>query len=69
LRPRNNTAINLKAIMKRKVENPYAITSVLSMRNSQGQPIGTWLLQSITPVLFRVFYDEKFFYRDLLKFG
>lgn len=55
--------------MQRKLENPYAITSVLSMRNSQGQPLGTWLLQSITPVLFRVFYDEKFFYRDLLKFG
>ncbi|MGH7491122.1 MAG: hypothetical protein ACREOO_01875 [bacterium] len=55
--------------MKRKIENPHAITSVHSMRNSEGQPIGTWLLQSITPVLFRVFYDEKFFYRDLLKFG
>lgn len=55
--------------MKRKIENPYAITSVQRMRNSEGQPIGTWLLQSITPVLFRVFYDEKFFYRDLLKFG
>ena len=55
--------------MKRKIENPHALNRVQSMRNSEGQPIGTWLLQSITPVLFRVFYDEKFFYRDLLKFG
>jgi hypothetical protein len=63
------TCQNETTNMKRKIENPYAITSVQSMRNSEGQPIGTWLLQSITPVLFRVFYDEKFFYRDLLKFG
>ena len=55
--------------MKRRIENPYAITSVLSMRNSEGQPIGTWLLQSISSVLFRTFHDEKFFFRDLLKFG
>ena len=55
--------------MKRKIGNPYTIVSVQSMRNSEGQPLGAWLLQSITPVLFRVFYDEKFFYRDILKFG
>jgi len=66
---RSKLRINPKAIMQRKLQNPYAIISVLSMRNSEGQPIGTWLLQSITPVLFRVFYDEKFFYRDILKFG
>jgi len=55
--------------MKRKIENPYALVGVQNLRNSAGQPLGTWLLQSITPVLFRVFYDEKLFYRDLLKFG
>jgi hypothetical protein len=55
--------------MKHKLQNPYAITSVQSLLNSEGQPMGTWLLQSVTSILYRIFYDEKLFYRDLLRFG
>lgn len=55
--------------MKHKLQNPYAITSVQSLLNSEGQPLGKWLLQSVTSILYRIFYDEKFFYRDLLRFG
>jgi len=31
--------------------------------------MGTWLLQSVTSILYRIFYDEKLFFRDLLRFG
>jgi len=55
--------------MKHNFLNPYAITSVQSLLNSKGQPMGTWLLQSVTSILYRIFYDEKLFYRDLLRFG
>jgi hypothetical protein len=55
--------------MKHKLQNPYAITSVQSLLNSKGQPMGTWLLQSVTSILYRIFYDEKLFFRDLLRFG
>jgi len=55
--------------MKHKLQNPYAITSVQSLLNSAGQPMGTWLLQYLTSILYRIFYDEKLFYRDLLRFG
>ena len=55
--------------MKHKLQSPYAITSVQSLLNSKGQPMGTWLLQSVTSILYRIFYDEKLFYRDLLRFG
>src|SRR5574341_1281631 len=57
------------ATMKHRLQNPYAITSVQSLLNSEGQPIGTWLLQSVTSILFRIFYDEKLFYRTILRFG
>jgi hypothetical protein len=55
--------------MKRKIGIPYNLISVDSLRNSEGQPIGTWLLQSISSILLRIFYDEKFFYREILRFG
>jgi hypothetical protein len=55
--------------MKHKLQNPYETTSVQSLLNSEGQPMGTWLLQSVNSIYFRIFYDEKFFYRDLLRFG
>ena len=55
--------------MKHKLQNPYAITSVQSLLNSEGQPMGTWLLQSVTAILFRIFFDEKLFYRTILRFG
>lgn len=55
--------------MKRKIAVPYNLNSVHSLRNSEGQPLGTWLLQSVSPILLRIFYDEKFFYREILHFG
>jgi hypothetical protein len=58
--------------MKHKLQNPYAITSVQSLLNSEGQPMGTWLLSrlsGITSILFRIFFDEKLFYRTILRFG
>jgi hypothetical protein len=55
--------------MKHRLQNPYEITSVQSLLNSKGQPMGTWLLQSVTSILYRLFFDEKLFYRDLLRFG
>jgi hypothetical protein len=55
--------------MKHRLQNPYAITSVQSLLNSEGQPMGMWLLQSVTSILYHLFYDEKLFYRDLLRFG
>lgn len=55
--------------MKRKIGILYNLTSKYSLRNSEGQPIGTWLLQSVSSILLRMFYDEKFFYREILRFG
>lgn len=55
--------------MKRKIGISYNLTSMYSLRNSEGQPIGTWLLQSVSSILLRIFYDEKFFYREILRFG
>jgi hypothetical protein len=55
--------------MKPQISKSTAAPNVHNLRNSEGQPIGTWLLQSITSILYRIFFDEKFFYRELLRFG
>jgi hypothetical protein len=55
--------------MKPQISKSAAANNVHNLRNSKGQPLGTWLLQSITSILYRIFFDEKFFYRDLLRFG
>lgn len=55
--------------MNRNLQKCRPSKSVYDLCKANLHLIGTWLLHSRKSTLARLFYDEKFFFREILEFG
>jgi hypothetical protein len=55
--------------MNRIIQNPVRNSGVYKLCHRKLYLIGTWLLHTRNSTLSRLFYKEKFFFREILEFG
>lgn len=55
--------------MNRTIQNPCLNSGVYQLCHAKLHLIGTWLLHTRKFILARLFYKEKFFFREILEFG